>query len=71
MTARAELVVDPIACTGYGLCMEIAPELIAPDDWGFPIVDRGEVPPDLLASAHAAVRLCPQLALRLRTPTGR
>lgn len=65
-TKRAELIVDPIACTGYGLCTEIAPELVVPDDWGFPIVERGRIPPGLLASARAAVRLCPRLALRLR-----
>jgi ferredoxin len=68
MTRRAELVVDPIACTGYGLCSEIAPELVTSDDWGFPVIERGEVPQGLLASARAAVRLCPRLALRLRTP---
>ncbi len=67
MTTRAELVVDPIACTGYGLCTEVAPDLVVPDDWGFPIIGRGEIPPGLLASARAAVRLCPRLALRLRT----
>jgi ferredoxin len=68
MTTRSELTVDPIACTGYGLCTEIAPELVAPDDWGFPIVESGGIPPGLLASAQAAVRLCPRLALRLRPP---
>jgi ferredoxin len=71
VTARAELTVDPIACTGYGLCPEIAPELVVPDDWGFPIVESGGIPPDLLASASRAVRLCPRLALRIRTLTDR
>jgi ferredoxin len=68
MTTRAQLVVNPIACTGYGLCAEIAPELVVLDDWGFPIIGRDEVPAPLLARANAAVRLCPRLALRLRTP---
>lgn len=65
MTTRAELSVNPIACTGRGLCAEVAPELVTLDDWGFPMIARGPVPPDLLGSARAAVRLCPRLALRL------
>jgi ferredoxin len=71
MTTRAELTVNPIACTGYGLCTEIAPELAVSDDWGFPIIEPGGIPPGLLASAQAAVRLCPRLALRIRTVTDR
>jgi ferredoxin len=66
MRTRAELIVDPIACMGYGLCTEVAPELIEADDWGFPIIEQGTIPPRSLASARAAVRLCPRLALRLR-----
>jgi len=57
--------VDPIACDGRGLCAEVLPELVVLDDWGFPIVSRGDVPDDLLAAAEEAVRLCPLLALRL------
>ena len=65
MTAPARLRVDFIACDGRGLCAEALPELITPDDWGFPIVGRQAVPPRLLADARATVRLCPKLALRL------
>lgn len=65
MTTRRVLRVSPIGCDGRGLCAEIAPELIALDDWGFPIVEPGPVPPGLLADAKAAVRICPRLALRL------
>lgn len=57
--------VNPIACDGRGLCAEIAPELIALDDWGFPMIEAGQVPPGLLPDAEAAVRICPLLALRL------
>jgi len=59
------LVVDPIACDGYGICAELLPELIALDDWGFPMVAKGPVPPSLRAHARRAVRDCPKLALRL------
>jgi hypothetical protein len=41
MTARARLRIDPIACDGRGLCAEILPELIALDDWGYPVI-RGD-----------------------------
>ena len=30
--------IDPIRCTGRGLCAEILPELIQLDDWGFPVI---------------------------------
>ena len=63
--ARAELVVDPVACTGHGLCAELLPERIRLDDWGYPIVD-GTVGPELREHALRAVRACPALALRLR-----
>ena len=36
MSQRDELVVDPVACTGYGLCAELFPEGIELDDWGYP-----------------------------------
>lgn len=67
----ARLRVDPIACDGRGLCVELLPELIAADDWGYPIVSGDAVPPQLEAQAHRAVESCPLLALRLeRAPDG-
>ena len=60
-----ELIVDPIACTGHGLCAELVPELIVLDDWGYPMIDP-EVPPALREHALRAVKACPELALRLR-----
>lgn len=60
--------VSPIACDGRGLCAEIAPELITLDDWGFPIIAPGPVPPELAEAAEAAVQICPLLALRLQSP---
>jgi len=65
MSAGARLRVDPIACTGRGLCAEVLPELITLDDWGFPIISGQDVPPALRRDAQEAIRLCPQLALRL------
>jgi ferredoxin len=67
---RTELVVDRIACDGFGMCAELLPELIELDDWGYPIVAAGGVPDQLLDHARRAVAVCPVLALRLaRTST--
>ncbi len=62
---RTELVVDRIACDGYGMCAELLPELIDLDDWGYPIVAEGGVPNELLDHARRAVAVCPVLALKL------
>jgi ferredoxin len=59
------LLVDPIACDGHGQCAELLPELIYLDDWGYPIIDDGEIPADLEPLARRAVRACPTLALRV------
>jgi ferredoxin len=57
--------VNPIACSGHGICAEMLPELVKLDEWGYPILPADPVPPDLLPLARRAVRLCPTLALRL------
>jgi ferredoxin len=63
MTPR--LRVNPIACEAHGLCVELLPELIRLDDWGYPIVDVSEVPDELVGLARKAVDACPTLALLL------
>jgi len=68
-TARAtatELVVDRIACDGFGMCAELLPEMIELDDWGYPIIRAGGVPDELMDHARRAVAVCPVQALRLR-----
>lgn len=65
VAAPRKLVVDPIACDGHGSCAELLPELIRLDDWGFPMVAAGPIPPELLAHARWAVANCPALALRI------
>ncbi len=57
--------VNPIACTGHGVCAELLPELIAIDEWGYPLIDPGPVPAALERDARRAVAACPALALRL------
>ena len=57
--------VDPIRCDAYGHCAELLLELIALDDWGYPIISGAPVPRALEADARRAVSLCPRLALLL------
>ena len=61
----ARLRVNPVACTGHGLCAELLPELITLDEWGYPILAQHPVPAPLERSARRAVAACPALALRL------
>lgn len=58
------LAVDPIRCTGHGLCAELLPEALALDEWGYP-VPTAEVPADLLRRAKRTAATCPTRALRL------
>ena len=57
--------INPIACTGHGLCAELFPERIWMDEWGYPVIDAGELTPELLEHAKRAVDACPAVALRL------
>lgn len=60
---RIEL--DRPRCEGHGLCEEAAPELMHLDDDGELVIDVPDVEGADLASANAAVRICPVAALRL------
>jgi ferredoxin len=60
-----ELRIDPIACDGAGVCAELLPEHITPDEWGYPIIEHREVTAATRRHAHRAAALCPKLALRL------
>lgn len=60
------LVVDPVACDGYGSCAELFPEWIELDEWGYPIIRDETIPDRLRVHAEAAVSGCPRLALTLR-----
>jgi ferredoxin len=60
-----QLRVDPVACTGHGLCAELLPELVALDEWGYPILADQPVPRGLDREARRAVTDCPSLALKL------
>ena len=66
MTTR--LHIDWTACDGRGVCVELLPELLTPDDWGYPMPADGRDPvvaAHLRPHAAAAVARCPRLALSL------
>jgi ferredoxin len=60
-----ELKVDPIACTGHGICEELLPELIRLDDWGYPIIEGKGIDKGLMPDVERAIAACPALALRI------
>lgn len=63
---RQQLVVDPVACDGMGICAHLAPETIALDRWGFPVVPTEPLTDQQRAQARRAVRGCAHRALYLR-----
>jgi ferredoxin len=67
----SRLHIDWTRCDGRGLCGELLPEVLAEDDWGYPVARDGRpepgVPESLEGHARRAVRDCPRLALRLIT----
>ena len=65
MSTKQRMIVDPIMCTGHGVCADLFPERITLDDWGYPIIDGAPIGRDILAHARRAVEACPALALRL------
>jgi ferredoxin len=62
---RTVLRINPITCDGHGLCAELLPELLAMDDWGYPMPITVEVPPELDGHASRAAAACPTLAIIL------
>ena len=57
--------VNPILCTGHGLCAELLPEQVDLDEWGYPLLSDAPVPKGLGPLARRAVNDCPALALML------
>lgn len=58
------LVVDPVACDGYGYCAELAPEVVRLDEWGYPVVG-GTLGGAERDAARRAVAQCPRRALTI------
>ncbi len=57
------ITVNPIMCEAHGVCMELLPEMIGKDPWGYPIVSDQPIPPHLLKLARKAESSCPTIAL--------
>jgi ferredoxin len=57
--------VNPILCDAHGHCAELFPELVTLDEWGYPIIEDGPIPPELAKEARRAVSMCPRLALMI------
>ena len=61
-----KLVLDPDACQGYGLCQNVAPDLIDLDDDGYAeLFGDGSVPGGQDVTAHQAAAMCPAQALKV------
>ncbi|WP_158171099.1 ferredoxin [Rhodococcus sp. JT-3] len=60
MTTR----VNPMACRGYGVCADIAPDQFTLDDWGLAQSTGAEVDPDDVANTQKAIDVCPYRAIR-------
>jgi ferredoxin len=64
--------VDWVRCDGFGLCGDLLPDLIALDEWRYPILAPGPIDPARVHDAQRAVDCCPMRALLLeRVPTER
>jgi ferredoxin len=63
------LSIDWTRCEGRGLCIELLPEVLVADDWGYPEARTHDstmlVPARAMRYAEEAVRECPRLALSL------
>ncbi|WP_442542555.1 ferredoxin [Arthrobacter sp. KN11-1C] len=65
---RTTMHIDWTRCDGRGLCIELLPELLTRDDWGYPLGRGGSeiaIPKNLEDAARDAAALCPTQALRL------
>jgi ferredoxin len=62
---NVRLRINPILCSGHGLCAELLPEQITLDEWGYPMMSDEPIPRSLRKLARRAMTDCPALALGL------
>jgi ferredoxin len=65
MDQQISVGVDWTACQGHGLCVELLPEHITLDEWGYPLLDGTPVHRTAVKRARRAAADCPVLALKL------
>lgn len=63
--AGMRLRANPLDCVAHGICAQLLPEWISIDEWGYPVVNDPELPPELVEGARRAANHCPELALWL------
>ena len=65
--------VNPIKCVAHGLCAELLPEAVRIDEWGYPVLDDGELDPALVEHAPARRGRMPNVGpvARIRTEVRR
>ncbi|MEY3732739.1 MAG: hypothetical protein RL347_98 [Actinomycetota bacterium] len=58
-----KLSIDPAACDGLGMCAHQAPDVIALDPWGYPVISSESLEGAKVEQAQRAIRACPRRAL--------
>ena len=59
------LVVDPLSCSGIGICAHAGGRVVDLDAWGYPLVPPNALDGRDARAARAAVKACPRRALSL------
>ena len=57
------LVVDPVSCTGIGICAHAGGRVVDLDTWGYPVVPLSALTGGDARAARAAAKACPRRAL--------
>lgn len=57
--------VNPLDCVAHGICVQLLPEWISIEEWGYPVVNDPELPPEVVEGVRRAASHCPVLALGL------
>ena len=60
---EVRLVVDPVSCTGIGICAHAGGRVVDLDTWGYPIVPASALAGGDARAARAAAKACPRRAL--------
>jgi ferredoxin len=63
--SEVRLSVDPISCTGVGMCAHAGGRVVDLDAWGFPVVPTSALTGRDARAARAAAKACPRRALFL------
>ncbi|HTW10484.1 MAG TPA: ferredoxin [Acidimicrobiales bacterium] len=60
-----KLLLDPTKCDGFGFCAELLGDVVALDEWGFPVLAGGNLPAERLRAARQAAKMCPRRAIQV------